>query len=369
MTATAMRLFYLVGEFWNWWTAELLGMLPVKLFGLLSETERLVLQVLDGAILLSLEGSRGPRSLGTVALADLATAQAKIQTLIERRGLTRRLSSGRLEVRLRLSSECALRTTVELPAAAADNLSEVVTFELDRHTPFRASQAFVGCRLLKLDRTTGILSAAITVVPRQVVEEGLTLATKLGLQTDEVDVAAADPSNQSSTTLFLQDVVPSQPKHSSALSWALAMMVAILTAVAISLPLVAAQHEAAELTARFAVLKEQATARAAAQRTLDALHTDQNFLIVKKRASPTISQLLLEATRLLPDDTSLTEFHVTGPEVQMAGMASSASSLIALLEESRVFRDTNFRSPVTQDARSGRERFLIGARVVPGSGR
>lgn len=369
MTAAATRAFGMVRAFLNWWSTELLGMLPAKLSGLFSETERVVLQTARSSAFLALEASRGTTPLGTVALADIAKAQMAIRDLLKRRGLTRRLSNGELGMCLRLSPECALRTTIDLPAAAAENLAEVVTFELDRHTPFLASQAYVGCRLLNLDQPAGTLTAAITVVPRQVVEDALASAAKLGLQADEVDVAAApSASSQSSTALFLDDLLPRKATRSAAVSWALAITVAILAAVAISIPLLAAQREATELTARFAFVKEQAAARAGAQRTLDALRVDQNFLIVKKRASPTVSQLLLEVTRILPDDTSLTELHLTGSDVQIAGMAASASSLIALLEQSRIFHDTNFRSPVTQDARSGRERFLIATRVEAASG-
>ena len=74
--------------------------------------------------------------------------------------------------------------------------------------------------------------------------------------------------------------------------------------------------------------------------------------------------MLLEATRILPDDTWLSEWQLAGSEMQLTGYAGSASALVNLLEQSKIFRNTTFQSPVVQDSKSGRERFHVATQVA-----
>jgi len=56
-----------------------------------------------------------------------------------------------------------------------------------------------------------------------------------------------------------------------------------------------------------------------------------------------------------------------GSELELTGITASSSDLVALLERSRRFRGTSFRSPVTPDKQTGRERFHIAVQVVQGN--
>ncbi|MEZ5584100.1 MAG: PilN domain-containing protein [Candidatus Competibacteraceae bacterium] len=51
-------------------------------------------------------------------------------------------------------------------------------------------------------------------------------------------------------------------------------------------------------------------------------------------------------------------------EAQIRGQSVQASTLIGLLEESTHFKEVTFRSPITADRRTGKDRFHISARVV-----
>ena len=52
----------------------------------------------------------------------------------------------------------------------------------------------------------------------------------------------------------------------------------------------------------------------------------------------------------------------------MQGQSPAASALIGALESSGLFENVRFTSPVTQDRRSGLERFHITAQIVKGVG-
>ena len=83
----------------------------------------------------------------------------------------------------------------------------------------------------------------------------------------------------------------------------------------------------------------------------------------KSCRSPTIC-VLEEVAQRLPDSTWLDRFELRGETLQVAGSSDAASSLIEVLEGSAILSGARFVSPVTQDLRSGRERFHISTQVV-----
>ena len=72
--------------------------------------------------------------------------------------------------------------------------------------------------------------------------------------------------------------------------------------------------------------------------------------------------------RLVPDQAYITQLDIHDKTVEVQGFAATASDLIALLEQSPLFKAPEFRSPVTQDRRSGAERFHVSAELVSEEG-
>lgn len=72
-------------------------------------------------------------------------------------------------------------------------------------------------------------------------------------------------------------------------------------------------------------------------------------------------RMLEELTRLVPDDSWLTEFNFQGDEkkIRLSGFAVTPAKLIPLLEDSPLFDDVKFSTVITTDRRSGKERFRI----------
>ena len=139
----------------------------------------------------------------------------------------------------------------------------------------------------------------------------------------------------------------------------------ILAVIAVALPIVKAQQAADELAQQFALVKQTAVEDAALQKQVDELRKNELFLIQKKRERPTVSTLLLETTRILPDNTWLSDWQLAGSEVQLLGVTELASAIVGLLEQSRIFGHTTFLSPVTQDS-AGHEHFHVSTQVVQG---
>jgi len=73
--------------------------------------------------------------------------------------------------------------------------------------------------------------------------------------------------------------------------------------------------------------------------------------------------LLRELTVILPDDTWVERLQIKGDSAQIIGQSGKASALIGIVESSKLFSSAAFTSPVTTDPRTGKERFVLSARI------
>jgi general secretion pathway protein L len=238
----------------------------------------------------------------------------------------------------------------------------VIGYELDRYTPFRAEQVYYGYRVLARDKAAQRLAVEVILVPKEAADEALARARGLGLAVERVDVANPSGEGGSASDLLVpatgaENRSPNRPIR------VLAAAAVILLIVALALPFGATQRKAAAMAEEAAALRARAQTSEGTRRELQAIRGEQDFLIERKARTPMVSDLLLEVTRLLPDDTWISEFQAVGAELTITGVTRSASGLIAALERSGVFQNTNFKSPVTTDP-DGLEKFSIAAHIV-----
>jgi len=87
-----------------------------------------------------------------------------------------------------------------------------------------------------------------------------------------------------------------------------------------------------------------------------------------KEADLSKIKFLEELTLIIPMDGWLSDFsyNASGEKIKLSGYAVSASKLIPILEESKLFENVKFTSPITTDKRSGKEKFRIEMAVSPG---
>lgn len=357
-----------IARFFTWWFGELAALVPAALKRrFASAADRIVLMAADGTATLYRESGGTMTPLERVDLAAEGEAARRIVFRLRQDAFGRAVTAGKLGICLRIPAEHALRTVFDLPSAAAANLAEVVSFELDRHTPFRAEQVLFAARILEHDPTAQRIRVETLLVPRSTVAEMMDVAARLHLEVDRIDIAAASGAGAASDNLLRADMRSASGRGYRRLVAGLAATAAALAIAAVVVPVLRAEHAAAALERRFAELKRVALKEAQLETEVGQLRKSELFLIEKKRNMPSVSALLFETTRLLPDNTWLTDWQLTGREVQLQGVSASASSVVGLIEQSHVFDHTTFLSPVTQDG-AGREHFQIATQVVGGSG-
>ena len=89
-------------------------------------------------------------------------------------------------------------------------------------------------------------------------------------------------------------------------------------------------------------------------------------LLERRKYQTPASVIVLETlSQVLPDNTYVTELHLAGNKLQIAGITTDAPSLISLIEQSRHFTRATFYAPTTRSPSDPGERFHIEAQVEP----
>ena len=128
---------------------------------------------------------------------------------------------------------------------------------------------------------------------------------------------------------------------------------------------------------RLGTLADEARARAAVSETLrlelDTRVADYNAALERKYAYPGALQVVDAVSKLMPDDTWLTQFELKsvakGKEMQrellMRGETANAGRLVQLFEESELFAQAAPRSQTTKIQPGPGEIFDLGAQLKP----
>lgn len=350
------------GRFWRWWSAELTAMVPQWLRQSASGTANaLLIEFEQDNIVLRrwVQDKLVEQGRVTTQSADRNSNGIAFQAQI-----SKQRRRGDQIVLLVPAAQCLIKQ-IELPAAAAENLRQVIGFEMDRHTPFKADQVYFDFRILRHDAQSGRLIVKLAVAPRIAVNAALDALARWGVPAQAVHVGSAlSPSGDSIDLMPLERRV-TKSSRLFFVNIALAGLALLLLVAAIAVPIWQKRSALISLLPLVEQAKQQATATDGVRRELEKRTAEYNFVLEKKQAIPPLIVQLDELSRLLPDDTWVQQFDLKGKELQLQGETASSSKLIALMETSKVLREANFKSPLTRGSSPAVERFHLAAEVKP----
>lgn len=354
-------------RFLRWWGRELAALVPPALRPKNRPSPSMLWVGMEqGAFVLWRLAGQKRSEIGRVNLAagDAAAHKIAFDAL--------RSKAGVRPVGICLPATQVLRKQVILPLAAAENLTQVLGFELGRQTPYTADQAYYDQRLLREDRSGNRLHVLLGVAPKTVIDEILAYLTAWGVTPQAVVV-----SDELESTGSCLNLLPARlrPKPSYAGYWlygAMAGVTLVLFAVLLAVPLLKKREVVIALQPVLAQAQQQADAVDALKREQERLLAEYNFPTEHKLATPAKVALLEEVTRILPDNTWLQQLEIHGVEISMQGNTGSSASLIGLFEQSALLENANFKSPLVKvqvgraqvgQAQAGEERFQLAAEI------
>ena len=266
----------------------------------------------------------------------------------------------RLELELRPNR--FLVRPLELPARATEFIEGIVRVQIDRLTPWTAAEAVFGC-------TPPIMAGNGKIVT--------TIAASTRAATDPyvAGLAALHPASMSIFTRAgeqsrdLIKVFEQQARgllDRQSMSRLLRLTLAGLAAAAV-LAVVVDGFVDNYLDGRQAEINGELTARRVALR-LDRNGIDLSpVAALARRKHETQASVIAieELSRILPDNTYVTELHIDGNTLQVAGITNDAPSLIRLIEQSQHFSRATFFAPTTRAPSDPGDRFHIEAKLQP----
>lgn len=354
-------------RFLRWWGRELAALVPPALRPQNRPSPSMLWAGMEqGALVLWRLAGQKRSEIGRVNLAagDAAAHKIAFDALLNK--------AGTRSVGICLPATQVLRKQVILPLAAAENLTQVLGFELGRQTPYTADQAYYDQRVLREDRSNNRLHVLLGVAPKAVIDEILACLTAWGVTAQAVVVSDELESTGSCLNLLPARLRP-KPDHAGYwLYGAMASVTLVLFAVLLVAPLWKKREVVIALQPVLAQAQQQADAVDALKREQERLLAEYNFPTEHKLATPAKVALLEEVTRILPDNTWLQQLEIHGVEISMQGNTGSSASLIGLFEQAALLENAHFKSPLVKvqagrtqagQAQAGEERFQLAAGI------
>jgi general secretion pathway protein L len=325
----------MLARFFSWWIARLTELLP---HAGAEAPDGIVIDMTEQGVTASVrrKGRLTPVNLG--AAARLA---------------------GTKPVSLRPPPGAELVKHHTVPTAPKRQLDQLLRHELARITPFPADALFWRWdghpKFGDKTRTDVVL----TMVPKLALAPAIAALGSVGLKARFVEVGPVDRPR----LLTIADGAEQGPRL--VLVSGLACACACLAVIALGLPLVRQALALRAADAAIAALQPTVAQVDALRRGLTAEGAGRAALAQERQRAGDVLQVLATVTRILPNDTYLTDFALRERQMTISGRSASAPRLITLLSADPAIRNTAFTAPVTRIEGATVDVFAIKAEVAP----
>ena len=329
----------MLAEFYSWWITRITEILPASWTNADAQPR-------DGVVI----DIVGDRDIGTS---------------LRRRGLESPIGlgaaariAGRKAVMLRPPPRIVLVKNHVMPTAPRRDLDLMLHHELSRITPFSADTLFWRWegRVRTGDRSK--TETVVTMVPKEPLAAAFAELDSVGIRVDFIEVGPAERPK------LLPVAEATERNARSALARRLAVVCSGLAVAALGLPLLlqtyALRTTEASITGLQPAIKEVETLR----RAVAARNGAQDIMTQEAARTGDVLQVLATVTRILPDDSYLTDFALRERQLTISGRTGSAPRLITGLSADPAMRDPAFAAPVTRAEGTASEVFSIKAEVV-----
>jgi general secretion pathway protein L len=346
------------GQFFKWWVEELRKAMPAQFRARIQYARRkLLMRVDDGEIVLSINDANSIQSLDSFSADQGAQLQQqRIRELLQQHELTE------VNRDLLLPEDVVLRTEVVMPLAAETNLRQALSYEMDRHTPFKAEEVFYNWLNMSRDREAGQLRFELYVTPLKPVAAHVETLRRLGLAPTGVDVATQD--GPLGINLLPESMRFHIVRQQARVNWVLAAVTLFLAVFVMAQSLWLRGHQLESIEEAIEEVRAEALVVQQIRNQIDDASEAAGFLQTKKIQNGYKLEILAELTRILPEDTFLDRLSMHAETVQMQGKSQNAQALIEVINNSSYFDSASFRGPTRLDNRSGKEIFDLSANTA-----
>ncbi len=249
-----------------------------------------------------------------------------------------------------------LERDVAFPMVAEKALDRILSYEMDRLTPFAAADVVFGWAVRRRDTSGGRIHIRLSVVP---------LAALRGLpailRASGVIPVALEISRPDSTVLRLpltRDHVAGGRVRTGMLSACM-----VLAVIALMLPFVWQQHDNAGLERQMAALGPDARAAEQIRQKFLGGAAGQVMVHSERQRLGDPLAILAALTNALPDGTYLTDMTLQQGQLLVSGRSPVSTRVIQAMSANPVFTAPAFAAPVTRTEGSESSQFSIRAGI------
>jgi general secretion pathway protein L len=249
---------------------------------------------------------------------------------------------------------------LELPKRAGEFLEGIVRSQIDRLTPWTASDAVYHWTP---PGEAGNDRIVLTVVAtaRALVAPLVRAVTDLGATS--VVVSTVAPGAEPIPVTVLEQSARGAVELGRIRTALLAAFV--VTGLAATASLIASGFLADYYDEQAQQIQRRIAARRVELRAGQDGDSSTALLAKRKHTTPSSVMVIEELSALLPDHTYATEVRIEGDKLQVVGITHDAPSLIQIMEQSPHFTRATFFAPTTRAASDPGERFHIEAHIRP----
>ncbi len=351
--------------FFRWWGRELGALLPTRLRKIIDESSGLlVVEPKVDRLEISYETRTQSQYLGEFELNDLG--RSKFLELVNNRQ-----EIGSAEVLIRLPREYVVDKQIFVPEAAAKNLQQVIGYELDRYTPFKADQVYFDFVVEGKDKVNNQIKLLLLAAPKEKLNKLLEGIQNWGFTPALVDCEQTPRGLDKKNRQY--NLLPEQYRHKknqmpNIIMLATMVLMLLFAGSALVFPLWLEFQIVEELTGQSRKAERLAIKVDDTKKKVDELYEVTNELINNKQNVPSLVEMLDSLSKLMEDDTWLTKLKYSDNKLEIHGRSPTASVLISTFEKNAMFKNTKFISPVNQDKKTGLEWFQISTDITTGGG-
>ena len=246
--------------------------------------------------------------------------------------------------------------SLALPSRATEFVPGIVRSQIDRITPWSASEAAFGSSMpVKADADSMVVTVAATA--QSLIKPFVQAIMDIGVHSVAVFTTETEaPSqtapiqvwNEAGRTLRDTDRIRHLLVKTLAVA-CIATFFAVAANVGMSISLSSQQDELARQISGFRSAADFARATG----------------VRRKSDAPSTVLAIETLSKILPDHTYVTELRVEGNKIRVTGITRDAPSLIGLIEQSGRFMHATFFAPTTRSSANTGDRFHIEAVIKP----
>jgi len=263
------------------------------------------------------------------------------------------------DIEMILKADRFLFRPLELPNRAAEFMPGIVRSQIDRITPWNAADsAFGWSEPVKADTERIVVTVAATTFG--LIKPYVQAITDIGVRS--IAVFTFLPEATSDTKPI--KVWEQKGQSAADIGRTRRALVIILAIVGIAAGIAFAADVGAGsfLTAQQNELARQISGiRSAASVARGSITITQHALEQRKHEAPSSVLVLETLSKILPDQTYVTELRLEGNRLRLTGITRDAPSLIGLIERSGRFTRASFFAPTTRSPSDTGDRFHIEA--------